>query len=176
LITDTKNQMPVDQKGNAGAKRQKTHMEKRLVELSKEYGMTSRAMSLVAVVKRQGDAQGKLPTTQVVPVGLPQDVEMEGYFGGAVQGVQSVACCLAPSVLYSGMTSANASCQPSITGGLFRHRRSAVKSDTGKTFAIREDTDTVLLELAAAIQPDGRAPGQTGEVRVVALRQTRHSL
>lgn len=39
-----------------------------------EYGLASRVMALVAVVQREADKPGELPKTQVVPVGLPQDL------------------------------------------------------------------------------------------------------
>ncbi len=51
-----------------------------LEKLSKKYGLASRAMSLVAIVKRESDKPGELPKTIVVPVDMPQDVEFSAYF------------------------------------------------------------------------------------------------
>jgi Ca-activated chloride channel family protein len=51
-----------------------------LESLSREYGLASRVMALVAVVKREADKPGELPQTRVVPVGLPQDLQMDAYF------------------------------------------------------------------------------------------------
>ena len=51
-----------------------------LESLSRDYGLASRAMALVAVVKRESDRPGELPLTRVVPVGMPQDVDMDAYF------------------------------------------------------------------------------------------------
>src|SRR5690349_19094509 len=53
----------------------------RLLELSKTFGLASREMSLVAVVKRVRDTAGELPETRIVPVGLPSEVSFEAYFG-----------------------------------------------------------------------------------------------
>ncbi len=55
-----------------------------LESLSREYGLASRVMALVAVVKREADKPGELPMTKVVPVGMPQDVEMDAYFDQGV--------------------------------------------------------------------------------------------
>ncbi len=51
-----------------------------LERLSREYELSSRAMALVAVVARAGDAAGETPETRVVPVGMPEGVQFESYF------------------------------------------------------------------------------------------------
>lgn len=47
-------------------------MAGRLRVLSETYGLASREMALVAVVKRARDSAGELPETRVVPVGMPR--------------------------------------------------------------------------------------------------------
>jgi Ca-activated chloride channel family protein len=61
-------------------KRQQSRVAARLLALSQAYGLASREMSLVAVIKRPGDRAGELPQTRVVPVGMPQDTPFEAYF------------------------------------------------------------------------------------------------
>ena len=62
-------------------KRKQSRVAMRLLELSRTYGLASREMSLVAVVKRAGDRPGELPETRVVPVGMAQDTEScNAYF------------------------------------------------------------------------------------------------
>lgn len=74
-----------------------------LEKLSKKYGLASRAMSLVAIVKRASDKPGELPKTIVVPVGMPQDVEFGAYFKGQIQQpaqsdnfTKKVCACMPP--------------------------------------------------------------------------------
>lgn len=61
----------------------------RLEALSREFGLASRRMSLVAVLERQGDESGQVPQTLIVPVAMPEDVEFGSYFGS---GKAEVAC------------------------------------------------------------------------------------
>jgi Ca-activated chloride channel family protein len=65
----------------AGEK-ERQRLRNALRRLSEEYGLASREMSLVAVMERQGDVAGEVPHTMVVPVGLPEDMEMRGVFSG----------------------------------------------------------------------------------------------
>ena len=67
-----------------------SELKGRLAELSTTYGLSSRAMSLVAVVKRSTDKAGAPPLTQVVPIGMPQGTEFDAYFAG---GIPSGAVC-----------------------------------------------------------------------------------
>jgi hypothetical protein len=55
----------------------------RLAALSQEYGLASRAMSLVAVARRAGDQSGLLPRTAVMPLAMPLGVTGAAYFGQA---------------------------------------------------------------------------------------------
>jgi len=51
-----------------------------LEQLGQRYGLANRAMALVAVVTRPGDAPGEPPKTEVVPVGMPEDTSFLAYF------------------------------------------------------------------------------------------------
>jgi len=68
------------------ADREQSRLERRLEQLSTEFGLASRSMALVAVVKREADRAGELPTTQVVPLGMPQDTQYDAYFSAPVAG------------------------------------------------------------------------------------------
>lgn len=69
---------------SGASKKEQQRLRKVLRNLSEEYGLASREMSLVAVMERQGDVAGDVPRTVVVPVGLPEDMEMEGVFSSQV--------------------------------------------------------------------------------------------
>src|SRR5215468_4512365 len=75
-----------------GNDREAGRIRERLQQLSEKYGLASREMSLVAVVKRAGDVEDGVPKTVVVPVGMPQDTGFGAYFGGKTKflGVTSL--------------------------------------------------------------------------------------
>jgi hypothetical protein len=89
LITDWEIRYPSEDAVAPLEKRQKSRVAGRLVELSKTYGLASREMSLVAVVKRLGDRPGELPETRVVPVGMPEDTAFSAYFGRSAKKIDS---------------------------------------------------------------------------------------
>lgn len=60
--------------------RKSQRLTRRLEALGGEYGLASRALSLVSVVKRAGDRPGVLPETRAVVTGMPEDVEPTAYF------------------------------------------------------------------------------------------------
>src|SRR5437773_6097882 len=76
LITDLESRMV----GSEESRRRNTREVKELEQLSVKFGLASRAMSLVAVVERAGDHPGEIPQTQVVSVGMPQDMAFGAYF------------------------------------------------------------------------------------------------
>src|SRR5439155_12880156 len=89
LITDLESRML----GSEELRRRNTLEVKELEQLSVTFGLASRAMSLVAVVERAGDHPGEIPQTQVVPVGMPQDMAFGAYFdsvGAATDRVGSL--------------------------------------------------------------------------------------
>ncbi|MGB5175226.1 MAG: VIT domain-containing protein [Thermoanaerobaculia bacterium] len=149
-----------------------------LESLSREYGLASRVMALVAVVKREADKPGELPMTKVVPVGMPQDVEMDAYFDQGVYGLGS-----AESV-------GSALGQGEILGALIESRRQAI--DASPARATREDEpfyrkvlglgrrpdedfdvptvawEDVLMEDASRLEADGGMPGDSLAERIAA--------
>lgn len=80
LITDWESRYPSREALAPLERRQENRVATRLRELSRTYGLASREMSLVAVVKRAGDRPGELPETRVVPVGMAQDTAFASYF------------------------------------------------------------------------------------------------
>ena len=107
-------------------------------------------MSLVAVVKRAGYRPGELPETQVVPVGMAQDVDFDSYFSRpalfrrpATPGVEAF------SDVFSRV--------PRID---FSFSLSAPLDSLGSAFA-KDD----LIALCASLEPDGGMPGDTPEDR-----------
>ncbi len=56
-------------------------VRQKLVEVSERYGITSSEVSLVAVVERADDENGTVPKTKIVPVGMPQHIQFDLYFG-----------------------------------------------------------------------------------------------
>ncbi len=110
LIADLESRMVGEGAGEGGGetlkKREAERIKQRLIGLSQAYGLVSRPMALVAVVKRAGDKPGDLPVTRVVPVGLPQDMEWGGYFARerALRGPANVLMC--PSIPAGGTVSA----------------------------------------------------------------------
>ncbi|MDQ6708137.1 MAG: VWA domain-containing protein, partial [Acidobacteriota bacterium] len=80
LITDWESRYPSAEALAPLEKRKQSRVALRLTSLSETYQLASREMSLVAVVKREGDRPGDLPETRVVPVGMPQDTRFASYF------------------------------------------------------------------------------------------------
>lgn len=65
---------------DGNTEKEKKRHAKQLLSLSREYGLASQEMSLVAVINREKDKKGVMPQTLVVPVGMPQDVQFASYF------------------------------------------------------------------------------------------------
>ncbi|MDW7967493.1 MAG: VIT domain-containing protein [Thermoanaerobaculum sp.] len=66
--------------GTPAERREQRHVERAMQTVSEKYGLASRVMSLVAVLRRPGDRPGEPPKVRVVPVGMPQDTLFEAYF------------------------------------------------------------------------------------------------
>lgn len=99
LITDWESLYPNAEASAPLEKRKQSRVATRLLELSQKYGLASREMSLVAVVTRPGDRPGELPETQVVPIGMAQDMDFGAYFAG--QSLVRPPLYCAPSPLQS---------------------------------------------------------------------------
>jgi len=183
LITDWDSRYPSADANSTLAKRRENRVARRLVELSRTYGLASREMALVCVVKRAGDQPGQLPETRVVRVGMPQDTHFGAYFG-----YNDIA-----SALFSSGSLPAAPTQTRV-GGYFRPRGASV--DAGEhldlaglltpvaasfknIFAQRSErpkaaasqppaADDVLLDLASRIDSDGGMPGKDSDSRAIA--------
>jgi Ca-activated chloride channel family protein len=163
LITDLEGRIP---EAEGPGRRTERRGNRMLENLSRAYGLASRAMSLVAVVERKGDRPGELPTTRVVPVGMPQDVDFGAYFS-------------APSIGMSTKALYNLRSHESVlqSSGEFRLETILTKdigrrpAKTSAPLLRREKADEAeseLVALAARIEPDGGLPGKTEEERVLA--------
>jgi Ca-activated chloride channel family protein len=169
LITDVECRLDTAQTRRATERREAKRIEASLEELSRTYGLSSRRMALVAVVKRKGDRAGELPETRVVPVGMPQDTAFEGYFAGQsammakrVGGRMMLECNLsAPDMLSDKEMAA----KPLLFDRLFSLGRAR---KTEPASVPTEGTPDVLIELARRIEPDGGMPGENSEQRMSA--------
>ncbi|MGB5295234.1 MAG: VWA domain-containing protein, partial [Thermoanaerobaculia bacterium] len=111
-----------------------------LESLSREYGLASRVMALVAVVKREADKPGELPMTKVVPVGMPQDVEMDAYFD------QDILCMATPSIGGAG------DLRREMLSALIEQRRQGLESPLDSSS--REDMPFYRKVLGRGMPPD----------------------
>jgi hypothetical protein len=146
LITDYESRYPSQEAVAPLEKRKQSRVAARLLELSRTFGLASREMSLVAVVKRSGDRPGELPETRVVPVGMPQDTSFSAYFGGFAD----IACSLAAP--------------PRARLHRVSHVEATLESLIDEA-AVTTSSKTGLIDLAATLEPDGGMPGDSPEVR-----------
>lgn len=153
LITDWESRYPGKEAVAPLEARRKNRIAARLVQLSESYGLASREVSLVAVIKRPGDRPGQLPETRVVSVGMPEDVSFDSYFD-AVACRSSMEPCtdLASSLSYLPESMPKAS---RLRTALFSVADRAEVSDDGS-----------LVKLAASLEPDGGMPGATSAERL----------
>jgi Ca-activated chloride channel homolog len=146
MIADFEARYPKDDRAGRLAERHERRVNARLLELSREYGLASREMSLVAVVKRETDRPGEIPETRVVPVGMPQDVEVSAIFGGAVAAGKARLRMIPRAPVTPAMATV------------------AFLAEAQAECAGDSNADS-LLELAAMLEPDGGMPGATEEIR-----------
>jgi Ca-activated chloride channel family protein len=146
LITDWESRYPADEAHGALEKRRQSRVAGRLRELSEAYGLASREMSLVAVVKRGGDRPGQLPLTRIIPIGMPQDTSFDVYFAvrrTAGAGEFSMAFASPPLQAYA------APMEPLMASAA----------------APPPEPVDLLVELAARMEPDGGMRGRDLESR-----------
>lgn len=141
LITDCEAAMDSGSEGNAIARRREKRLNAQLEALSRRYGLASRAMSLVAVIERAGDRPGELPRTQVVPVGMPLDMSVEGVFSAPA----AIDMLAAPALRVSNQRACRIS--------------SALEEIV--------DPEDELMDLATLLDPDGGMPGDSTEERIL---------
>lgn len=160
LITELESGMRGEWLGDAQraeAKREDRRLIEKLEATSLEYGLASRAMALVAVVERQGDDASQVPTTRVVPLGMPEDVAFKSYFMAAsgppgaagVRGLRVEACALAYRP------------QGAMDCAFLTSPRPGMPTESPNTVEDR------LVDFAVRLWPDGGMPGQTDGERVV---------
>ncbi|MDI9369568.1 MAG: VIT and VWA domain-containing protein [Synergistota bacterium] len=190
LITDLESQFSqATVEGNARAKRSASRIEQMLKKASEEYGLSSQVMSLVAVVKREGDVEGEVPETRVIPVGMPQDTAFGSYFEsriarrGMVCG--TVECPPAPfreesllSTVHRTSRSRQPLNSPADAQESGRHRRRSKASEANAvqkyypsdSASLHDATEIAdrLVDLAARLEPDGGMPGDDPEERILA--------
>lgn len=140
--------------------RENSRIRRALRLLSEEYGLASREMSLVAVMQRHGDVPGSVPHTMVVPVGLPEDMEMGGVFSALMP-------CAAPA---SAPTIARKmSARPAM-----RNAKDSVLSSL-KSMIVRRDKEMEaapappadpVVQIATMLEDDGGMPGRNKAERI----------
>ncbi|BDI31109.1 marine proteobacterial sortase target protein [Capsulimonas corticalis] len=164
-----------------------------LVALSEEYGLASRACSLVAVIKQEGDQAGALPATRVIPVGMPDDTEFDSYFGAPVMagGPVMMSAPAAPGIVrrrladLSGETNAKMTrstlpktSRPSLMRKAMDFVEGITAPPASKSAPIKElvmEADSAsmygdedrLLALASSLETDGGVPGSTPDDRAL---------
>ena len=120
LITDWESRYSSTEALATLEKRKQGRVASRLRELSQTYGLASREMSLVAVVKRTGDRPGDLPETRVVPVGMADQTPFNAYIGAGRPAM--AAPPLPASVTYANFTATFGSMAPAARTALRRSR------------------------------------------------------
>jgi Ca-activated chloride channel family protein len=163
LITDWESRYPSVEALAPLEKRRQSRVAMRLLELSKTFGLASREMSLVAVVKRVGDTAGELPETRVVPVGLPSEVSFEAYFGmfGKAPGASQ------PLLADLSLVTSSISLGASKLGTVMFQRASRSESERlAQRTAERRTSNDDLIDLAGMLEPDGGMPGDTPGARL----------
>ena len=150
IITDIDSQLMT---GNWKDKPRIKRLERKLLETSMEYSLSSRAASLVAVVKRKDDVTGDHPITKVVPVGFPEDVDFRSYMRTRTA---SSSIFRPLNVLAEGVSPLSP--VPDVT----------VIKDTHPSLENQDlDESDILFELVALMNPDGGMPGKNEEERVL---------
>lgn len=138
-----------------------------LEQLSRDYELSSRAMALVAVVERAGDAAGEMPETRVVPVGMPEDVLFGSYFVPDTLTDHFSSCVheAIPSFLRM---------RPGLGPRVSNHRpaldaRSFLNAPQQMChLECPPDRTDDMVALVALLEPDGGLPGDSLPVRVAA--------
>jgi Ca-activated chloride channel family protein len=161
LITDWECRYPAAEALGPLANRRQSRVAGRLTELSRRFGLASREMCLVAVVKRQGDRAGQLPETRVVPVGMPQDTAFSAYFSSSPMPARARLALGAPlakarEAMFEDSSALATSVPTRATLRMKAMRAGAMLPNLG---------GGDLLELATALEPDGGMPGKTDAVR-----------
>ena len=124
----------------------------RLAALAREYGLANSAMALVAVVTREGDTEGMPPKSVVVPVGLPEGMRMDAYFG--VPEAMDVLC------------EPGAVCCVSESYAPAAPRRASAKRVVPSGAGSEEDAEELLVDIASRLTREGSLPGDSNTERM----------
>jgi Ca-activated chloride channel family protein len=176
---------------DAEKKRELSRVERRLKELSLEYGLASSQASLVAVVKRSGDVKDQIPSTRVVAVGMPADMQFTAMFSGA-QLRSAMVGSAPPTVMKMrfGSDDEMAAQAPesardvlAVTGEHVREIEAKalrklrpggdwaflkrVLDPNEATQAQSQTIDDLLMTLSGMLEPDGGMPDKKEELRIV---------
>jgi hypothetical protein len=159
LITDWESRYPSEEAVAPLEKRKQSRVAARLLELSNTYGLASREMSLVAVVKRMGDRPGELPDTRVVPVGMPQNTSFPAYFRGPLEEVHFDRHISRASFIET--------CKI-IDKPAMLASRPPLYCRSARPLSSATDiraSNTDLVDLATMLEPDGGMPGDSPSMR-----------
>ena len=167
LITDWESRYPSVEALAPLAQRQQSRVAIRLRELSETYGLASREMSLVAVVKREDDRAGKLPETRVVPVGMAVDTKFSVYFG-APKPVAALPVGMSMPAL-SAMSGGAIPPPMQARGRTAARKVEAFFGESAHSAPpAPPNSDDLLLALASALDADGGMPGNSINERAAA--------
>ena len=168
IISELESRLQGAGRRTAVAARETARVHERLLELSREYGLASSAMSLVAVVKRAGDVPGEIPKTRIVPVGIPSELEGSGLMAAAFnlnrfEVFEDLGSLMTPETAaeQSPAVARKARSLFSLLSSGFRRSKSAAEE-----VAPHETKEDLLVALAGMMEPDGGMPGETEEVRI----------
>ncbi len=163
LITDWESRYPSEEAVAPLEKRRQSRVAARLVELSKTYGLASREMSLVAVVKRQAGSARR----------IAGDTRGAGWHAGGcidaailrvVHRAESHTPYAAPFRCLPG--NLNADADDDYPAPLMSRRLPLASSPRPNSKAAElKASNTELVDLAAMLEPDGGMPGDTPDVR-----------
>lgn len=156
LITDLESRVAGSEHDSAVERRSQKRQNSSLAKLSRQYGLASRAMSLVAVVERESDRPGEPPLTRVVPVAMPQDEEFGGVFAW-----QSTASMIPVCAEVKRHVSDTRLCR----------LREVSEEETIQCAALLDmdsgDHEDRLVDIASMLEPDGGMPGEDLERRLL---------
>jgi hypothetical protein len=149
-------------------KRELSRVERRLRQLSLEYELASSQVSLVAVVKRSGDVKDQIPSTRVVAVATPAEMEFRSVFAACASLTASADAMAGPPFFRSLQASAPRGVK------LGRPSRSTTFRGLGEGVFGRaeavpveaQSADDLLVSLSGMLEPDGGMPGEKPELRI----------
>jgi Ca-activated chloride channel homolog len=150
-------------------KRELSRVERRLRELSLEYGLASSQVSLVAVVKRSGDVTDQIPGTRVVAVGMPADMQFESVvrpvMAATALSLNDISPCATLNRIRQIETKALRKLRESSTS---RTLRGVDFAEAQGAPVKAQSANDLLVSLSGMLEPDGGMPGGKPELRIAA--------